>query len=140
MTFAPILTTFSRSVVRDQRSTSSGRTSVRKKWARLGRVGRAPRRTHASPPSRLFAASRRTCSPSLLRAASKPKSRHDSGRGKLVLECSFANSPRSTKVGFWRVLLGELAAEGPPLLFASGELQKGRGHVVGGDTGSGRCP
>src|SRR3954452_10637421 len=35
MTFAPILTTFSRSVVSDQRSTSSGKTRVRKKLARL---------------------------------------------------------------------------------------------------------
>ena len=35
MTFAPILTTFSRRVVNDHRSTSSGRMSVRKKLARL---------------------------------------------------------------------------------------------------------
>src|SRR5215210_843717 len=34
MTFAPIFTTFSRSVVSDQRSTSSGRTRVRKKCKR----------------------------------------------------------------------------------------------------------
>src|SRR5262249_17832106 len=35
MTFAPILTTFSRSVVRDHRSISPGRASVRRKLARL---------------------------------------------------------------------------------------------------------
>ena len=102
---------------------------------------RVPRRAHDSPPSRLFGASRSTSSPSLAMAASKPESRRDSGKAKLVLECFFFNSPRFTTVGFGGVFLGELAAEGPPLPLASGGTQKGRGRVAGGgDAGSGRRP
>src|SRR5215204_844637 len=64
---------------------------------------RSSRRTHDSRA--LSAASfARIASPSLSRAASTletPESREcDSGRGKRVLECSFANSPRFTMVGF----------------------------------------
>jgi len=54
-------------------------------------------------PSRLLCAASTMFRPSLAMAASRgdsPESRRDSGRSKLVLECSFANSPRSTKVGF----------------------------------------
>src|SRR5215213_9859585 len=68
-----------------------------------GLLWRASRRDHDSPPSRLPSAASAMFRPSLAMAASRGdshESRHDSGRGKLVLECFFANSPRSTKVGF----------------------------------------